>query len=90
WMLPIFREQGERNSRNKKYQFWRQSLSRVHCGNNRPEELYSPRFITQKINYIHNNPVVAGIVEKPEHYLNSSARDYLYGKKCGVLDIIFL
>lgn len=29
-------------------------------------------------NYIHMNPVRAGIVEKEEEYLNSSARNY-YG-----------
>jgi hypothetical protein len=34
--------------------------------------------------------VVAGIVEKAEHYLYSSARDYFYGKKCGLLDVAFL
>ena len=30
----------------------------------------------QKINYIHMNPVVEGIVDQPEYYLYSSARDY--------------
>ncbi len=29
-----------------------------------------------RLNYIHNNPVKAMIVEEPEHYLFSSARDY--------------
>ena len=28
WMLEIFRHEGAKNSRNKNYQFWRQSLSR--------------------------------------------------------------
>jgi hypothetical protein len=32
--------------------------------------------IDQKLNYIHNNPVEAGFVEKAEDYLYSSARDY--------------
>ena len=73
WMLNIFRVQGEKNSRNKTYQFWLQD--------NQPQELYSPAFIFQKINYIHNNPVEAGIVEKPEHYLYSSAKDYFLTKK---------
>ena len=82
WMLNIFRVQGEKNSRNKTYQFWRQD--------NQPQELYSPAFIFQKINYIHNNPVEAGIVEKPEHYLYSSAKDYFLTKKCGLLDVVFL
>jgi putative transposase len=82
WMLKIFSEQGQNNSRNKNYQFWRQD--------NQPQELYSPKFVFQKINYIHNNPVVAGIVEKPEHYLYSSAKDYFETKKCGLLDVSFL
>jgi putative transposase len=82
WMLKIFRELGEKNSRKKNYQFWRQD--------NQPQELYSSAFIFQKINYIHNNPVEAGIVDKPEEYLYSSARDYHLTKKCGLLDVAFL
>jgi putative transposase len=42
------------------------------------------------MNYIHNNPVEAGIVDKPEDYLYSSARDYIHAKKCGLLDLVFL
>ena len=82
WMLSICRELGEKNSRNRNYQFWRQD--------NQPQELYSAAFIFQKINYIHNNPVEAGIVEKPEHFLYSSAKDYFLTKKCGLLDLEFL
>ncbi len=44
----------------------------------------------QKLEYIHNNPVDAGIVEKAEEYIYSSARDYYYGKLCGLLKIGFL
>jgi len=90
WMLKIFREHGENNIRNKNYQFWRQNLSRTRFGNNQPQELYSSAFIFQKINYIHNNPVEAGIVDKAEHYLYSSARDYHLTKKCGLLDVVFI
>ena len=82
WMVKIFREHGEKNCRNKDFQFWRQE--------NHPVELFSGAFIAQKMNYIHNNPVVAGIVDQPEHYLYSSARDYVYGKKCGLLDVEFI
>ena len=28
WMLSIFKQEGEKNSRNSEYQFWRQCLSR--------------------------------------------------------------
>lgn len=80
WMLRVFKEYGEANSNNKNYQFWIQ--------NNRPMELISAKFIFQKMNYIHLNPVKAGIVEKPEHYLYSSARDYV-GMK-GMIDVELL
>jgi putative transposase len=82
WMLDIFKKEGAKNSRNSEYQFWRQD--------NRPMELYSGSFIIQKMNYIHNNPVEAGIVERPEYYLYSSAKDYFQAKKCGLLDLVFL
>ncbi|MBC7949388.1 MAG: transposase [Chitinophagaceae bacterium] len=82
WMLKIFKGAGCSNGRNTSYQFWRQD--------NHPKELYSPAFTAQKINYIHQNPVRAGVVDKAEEYLYSSARDYYYQKKCGLLDVLFL
>ncbi len=82
WMLKIFKQQGEKNCRNSNNQFWRQD--------NQPKELFSSGFIVQKLNYIHNNPVEAGIVDKAEEYLYSSARDYHHCKKCGLLELVFL
>lgn len=77
WMLNLFKKAGAVNSRNSEFQFWRQD--------NRPMEIYSPRFIFQKLNYIHHNPVDAGIVEKPEEYLYSSAKDYVQTKNVDCL-----
>jgi putative transposase len=82
WMLEIFKRAGKENSRNSDYQFWRQD--------NQPKECYSPAFTVQKLNYIHNNPVEAGIVDKPEEYLYSSARDYQNQYNCGLLKIAFI
>ncbi len=82
WMLTIFKEAGDKNSRNVYYQFWQQD--------NQPKIIYSPEFARQKLAYIHNNPVEAGIVEKAEEYIYSSARDYYYGKKCGLIKIEYL
>jgi hypothetical protein len=62
------------------YQFWRQD--------NQPKELYSSGFSVQKLNYIHNNPVEAGLVEKAEDYLYSSARNYVYGNDSGLVEIL--
>ena len=42
------------------------------------EEVFSQAFFDSKLNYIHMNPVRAGLVEKEEEYLNSSCADY-YG-----------
>ncbi|MBN2616595.1 MAG: transposase [Bacteroidales bacterium] len=68
WMLALFKRAGELNSNNKIFQFWRQD--------NKPIELYSNAVMDQKLNYLHNNPVEAGIVENAEDYLYSSAKDY--------------
>ena len=80
-MIRIFKEAGELNSRNTSYQFWKQD--------NEPKVIYTPEFAAQKLEYIHNNPVDAGIVEKAEEYIYSSARDYYYGKQCGLIKIEF-
>ncbi len=82
WMIKIFREAGEINSRNKDYQFWQQD--------NQPKEIFTKEFAAQKLEYIHNNPVEAGVVEKAEEYIYSSAKDYYYGKQCGLIQIEFL
>ena len=79
-MLNIFKEAGIKNSNNKNYQFWLQD--------NHSEELYSNKFFDQKLNYIHNNPVKAGIVNNAEDFIYSSARDYAGIN--GLLDIEFI
>ncbi len=40
-----------------------------------------------KFNYIHNNPVKAGLVKRPEDYPYSSARNYFLKTKHGVLGV---
>jgi len=80
WMLNVFRDAGKRNSNNKKYQLWRQV--------NHPEELFSNKYLDQKLDYLHINPVVEGIVDYEEQYLYSSARDYAGGN--GLLETKFI
>ena len=69
WMVPIFRNAGELNSKNKNFQLWQNG--------NHAKETFSPEFTEQKIRYIHQNPVKEGIVVRAEDYLYSSARDYM-------------
>ncbi|WP_317039620.1 hypothetical protein [Sinomicrobium oceani] len=50
--------------------------------------MWSNKVIQEKVSYIHNNPVEAGLVSKPQDYLYSSATDYAGGK--GLLDHIIV
>ena len=50
--------------------------NQVWTHENHAELICSPKFIVQKINYIHENPVRSGIVCCAEDYLYSSARNY--------------
>jgi REP element-mobilizing transposase RayT len=79
-MLDIFSKHGKLNSNNTNYQFWIQD--------NHPIELFNNKIIDQKLEYLHNNPVVAGFVNEPEHYLYSSAMDY--AEKKGLINVEFL
>jgi len=42
---------------------------------NYPELIESEKFLQQKVEYIHNNPVIKGYVDEPQHYIFSSARN---------------
>ena len=77
WMLRLFKYYAKYNSNNKTYQLWQRG--------NHPIELVSPKWIWQKLNYIHLNPVRAGLVVKPEDYLYSSAGFYEWEK--GILEV---
>jgi REP element-mobilizing transposase RayT len=42
--------------------------------------IYSEHYLRQKLNYLHRNPVRAGLVENPEDYYYSSYRSYVCGE----------
>ena len=69
WMLWMFERAGKKNSNNTKYQFWQQHNQPIEISNNTDR-------IDKALNYIHNNPVTAGFVDRAEHYPYSSAMDY--------------
>jgi len=68
WMLYRFEFAGKFDNRISKYRFWQDT--------NHAIQLDSNKLIDQKINYTHENPVRAMIVEQQEDYLFSSACDY--------------
>ncbi|GIV35571.1 MAG: hypothetical protein KatS3mg031_3106 [Chitinophagales bacterium] len=61
WMLYLFRYFAKNKQQYDEHHFWHYT--------NRPVELYSNAVIDQKVNYIHNNPVEAGIVTEPQYYM---------------------
>jgi len=79
WLLHMFKYYAKNNTNNREFQFWQQY--------NNPVELLDKKQIWTKINYIHNNPVKAGIVDFPEEYVYSSARNYLRNNKGCLLQI---
>jgi len=68
WLLYMFEFFAKNNAHNSKYQFWQQ--------NNHAFHLYSAKLIAQKVDYIHDNPVEARIVDEPIHYIYSSANEF--------------
>ena len=77
WMLNRFEYAGKHDKKIKKYRFWQE-------GNN-AQEIFLNDYLNQKLNYIHENPVKAEIVNRPEDYRYSSAIDYAGGK--GLLEV---
>ncbi|MDR2621643.1 MAG: hypothetical protein LBC48_03565 [Dysgonamonadaceae bacterium] len=80
WILNLLEFSAKQHKRNEKYQLWTHE--------NHAEIVYGNQFMDSKINYIHENPVRAGIVEKAEDYLYSSARSY--AGLDGVLEITLI
>ncbi len=59
------------NAVDRKYNFWKRDSLNI--------ELYSTSVFNQKLDYIHYNPVKAGICNQPEEYHYSSALFYEKG-----------
>ena len=56
------------NKHDRAYQFWKWEALGI--------ELFMPAVFSQKLEYIHNNPVGAGLCNFPKEYYYSSARFY--------------
>jgi REP element-mobilizing transposase RayT len=60
------------NAKDRKYQFWERNPLSV--------EIWSEKVLLQKLKYIHENPVRAGICKYPDDYKYSSVLLYKFGK----------
>ncbi len=65
WLLFLFQTFAKKNEQYSKHHVWQYT--------NQPTPLYSLEVIMQKRDYIHQNPVRAGIVKQDFEYIYSSA-----------------
>jgi hypothetical protein len=68
WMLKKFNYKAQRTKSGNEYILWKEAY---HA-----KQIKTNKFLKEKLDYIHNNPVEGGYVSKPEGYIYRSARDY--------------
>ena len=68
-LLQVFRDAAHADGRGNEYKVWQEGFH--------PIVVETEHFMTQKLNYLHDNPVRKGYVEQPEHWRYSSARNYV-------------
>lgn len=69
WMMKRFEEYSKSLRLLEKYHVWQNCSSPFRIDQ-------EPRLLMDRIVHVHENPVREGIVDQPEAYLFSSARDY--------------
>jgi putative transposase len=72
WMLDRFEFSGRNDKKIKNFRFWQEGTD--------IQEVFLNDYFEQKLNYIHQNPVNAEIVNEAHEYRYSSAIDYAGGK----------
>jgi REP element-mobilizing transposase RayT len=68
WILNQFQYYKKHAKTRSDYQVWQEGFH--------PQQIVSEEMLQQKIDYLHHNPVRAGLVARPEDWVYSSARDY--------------
>lgn len=80
WLINLFSFAGKISSKNKVHKFWTNDNHPVYLDTNFMQE--------QKLNYIHQNPVRAGLVYRPEDWVYSSAS--AYAERESLMEIKFI
>jgi REP element-mobilizing transposase RayT len=79
WIMWMMERAGRKNSNNSDWQFWQQ--------HNKPLEIKDQEMFNKTLDYIHQNPVLADFVNKPEDWKYTSARDF-FGMK-GLVELSY-
>ena len=80
WLLNAMSKEAKRIGRVAYYKLWKDNNHAITIDG----KIVG---IKERLNYIHDNPVINGLVDEPSDYVYSSARDY-QGKK-GLVNIEF-
>lgn len=80
WLMNAFEKAAKEVKRVRNYKVWQDG--------NHPILLDSRQLQEQRLEYLHQNPVEAELVDEPHYYWYSSARDYA-GEK-GLLEVCLL
>ncbi len=80
WLLNQFAFFKKKYKVESNYQVWQEGFH--------PKMIKDESMLQQKIEYIHYNPVKRGLVKESDHWLYSSANNYIHGT--GILDIEIL
>ncbi len=67
-----------RHKKESTYQVWQEG--------SHPQQIRDDEMMLQKIEYIHNNPVVRGYVDDPLDWRHSSARNY--AGRSGLIEVV--
>lgn len=68
WLLNQLVFYRQKHKIGSRHQVWQEGYH--------PQQIISEDMLHQKVDYLHHNPVRAGLAEKPEDWLYSSARNY--------------
>jgi putative transposase len=68
WLLKQLEFQKHYHKTDSHHQVWQEGFH--------PQQIYSEEVLRQKVDYLHHNPVRAGLVTRVEDWFNSSARNY--------------
>ena len=79
WLLNQLAYFRKRYKTRSTHQVWQEG--------SHPKPVLHNDMMHQKMAYIHNNPVKAGFVAKPEHWLYSSAANYITGAGVFAVDL---
>jgi REP element-mobilizing transposase RayT len=80
WLLNQFEFYKKKYKKDSEYQVWQEGFH--------PQMVTREEVFKQKVEYIHNNPVKRGFVEQAEHWVYSSAKNYICDKGHIEIDLI--